>query len=221
MKPLINHKKGIDKMKFDEIAEVPFPDTLVWGEYYEKFCKPLVASLDNRYMLADREDAVEEAFYKLMHKKDRDAYGDNMPRTEKGWFYALRWQARSYLSHMKDRGKLHARYVEEASKELADMFVDGRQGEVGDAEVRSRALALALEILRAEQDISRRDLSIYLAFRMRGENAKVVGVRHGVSSNNATVIKFRIGRILRKHGPRCFERALQKAQAELCMAKAA
>ena len=208
-------------MKFDEIAEVPFPDTLVWGEYYEKFCKPLVASLDNRYILADREDAVEEAFHKLIHKKDRDAYGDNMPRTEKDWFYALRWQARSYLSHMKDRSKLHARYVEEASKELADMFMDGYHGEDGDAEVHSRALALALEILRAEQDISRRDLSIYLALQMRGENAKVVGVSHGVSSNNATVIKFRIGRILRKHGPRCFERALQKAQAELCMAKAA
>ena len=208
-------------MKFDEITEVPFPDTIIWGAYYAKFCKPLVDSLDNRYMLADREDAVEEAFHKLMHKKDRDAYGDNMPRTEKDWFYALRWQARSYLSHMKDRGELHARYVEEASKELAGVFVDGHQGEAVDAEVRSRALVLALELLRAEQDISRRDLSIYLALQMRGESAKVVGVRHGVSANNATVIKFRIGRILRKHGPRCFERTLQRVQAELCMAVAA
>lgn len=208
-------------MKFDEIAEVPFPDTLAWGKYYEKFRKPLVASLDNRYMLADREDAVEEAFHKLMHKKDRDAYGDNMPRTEKNWFYALRWQARSYLSHMKDRCKLHARYVEEASKTLADVLVNGCQGGEGDSEVHSRALVLALDMLREEQDISRRDLSIYLALQMRGESAKVVGVRHSVSSNNAAVIKFRIGRLLRKYGPRCFERALQKVQAELCMAVAA
>ncbi len=208
-------------MKFDEITEVPFPDTIIWGTYYEKFCKPLVASLNNRYTLADREDAVEEAFHKLMHKKDRDAYGDNMPRTEKDWFYALRWQARSYLSHMKDRGEIHARYVEEASKELADVFADGHQGEEEDAKVRFRALVFALELLREEQDISRRDLSIYLAFQMRGESAKVVGERHGVSANNATVIKFRIGRILRKHGPRCFERALQKVQTELYMAVAA
>ena len=80
---------------------------------------------------------------------------------------------------------------------------------------------IALDMLREEQDISRRDLSIYLALQMRGESAKVVGVRHSVSSNNAAVIKFRIGRLLRKYGPRCFERALQKVQAELCMAVAA
>ena len=35
---------------------------------------------------ADREDAVEASFYKLMHKKDASAYDENMPQTESDWF---------------------------------------------------------------------------------------------------------------------------------------
>ena len=32
---------------------------------------------------------------------------------------------------------------------------------------------------------------------------------YGITSNNVDQIKYRMGILLRKHGPRCFERALR------------
>ena len=105
-------------MKLDAVTVVPFPDSAAWAVFYEKFFGPLVNSLNRAYGLADREDAVGEAFYKLMFKKDRDAYA-KVPETESDWFHALRWQARAELSHRRERDERHAKYVEEAAKALA------------------------------------------------------------------------------------------------------
>ena len=88
-------------MTLDAEKIIEFPDFETWAELYAKLKDPLVKRLNSSYSLADREDAVEEAFHKLMHKKDREAYGEKMPRTEAEWFGALRWQARSYLSHLE------------------------------------------------------------------------------------------------------------------------
>ncbi len=134
-------------MKLDSVTVVPFPDAAAFGAMHEKFFELLVNSLNHAYSFADREDAVEEAFYKLMFKKDRDAY-EKEPETESDWFYALRWQARADLSHRRERA----------------------------GEVSGRELAM----------------------------------RYHTTSGNIYVIKCRVGRILRKHGPRCFERALKK-----------
>ena len=176
---------------------------------HEKFFAPLVNSLNHAYSFADREDAVEEAFYKLMFKKDRDAY-EKEPETEKDWFYALRWQARAALSHRRENAECHARYVEEAAKALADVFASGHQGEEMDAEIRSRALARALETLRKEQDISRRDLDIYTSIETGEVTGRELAMRYNTTSDNVYVIKYRVGRLLRKYGPRCFEQALKK-----------
>jgi len=176
---------------------------------HEKFFAPLVNSLNHAYSFADREDAVEEAFYKLMFKKDRDAY-EKEPETEKDWFYALRWQARAALSHRRENAECHARYVEEAAKALADVFSCGHQGEEMDAEIRSRALARALETFRKEQDVSRRDLDIYVGIETGEASGRELAARYRLTSDNVYVIKYRVGRLLRKHGPRCFERALKK-----------
>ena len=196
-------------MKLDAVTVVPFPDSAAFGAMHEKFFEPLVNSLNHAYGLADREDAVEEAFYKLMFKKDRDAY-EKEPETEKDWFYALRWQARAALSHSRESAERHARYVEETAKALADVFACGHQGEEMDAEIRSRALVRALEALRKEQDISRRDLDIYTAIETGAVSGNELAARYNTTPNNVYVIKHRVGRLLRKHGPRCFEGALKK-----------
>ena len=112
-------------MKNYSNKNIDFPTCNVWGELYSKFRKQLMAKLSSYYCLADREDAVESAFDKLMNKKDKDAYGDKMPKTENGWFWALYWQARAYLSHMREHGDVHARYVEEMAKELENVFAPG------------------------------------------------------------------------------------------------
>lgn len=196
-------------MKLDSISVVPFPDSAAWAAFHEKFFSPLVNSLNHAYCLADREDAVEEAFYKLMFKKDRDAY-EKEPETEKDWFYALRWQARAALSHRREREERHAEYVEEAAKALADVFACGHQGEEMDAEIRSSALVRALETFRKEQDISCRDLNIYVAIQTGEASGQELAARYRITSDNVYVIKYRVGRLLQKHGPRHFERALKR-----------
>ena len=196
-------------MKLDSVTVVPFPDYATFGVMHEKFFEPLVNSLNHAYSFADREDAVEEAFYKLMFKKDRDAY-EKVPETESDWFYALRWQARAALSHLRERDERHAKYVEEVAKALADVFACGHQGEEMDAEIRSRALLRALETLRKEQDISHRDLDIYTGIETGEASGRELATRYHTTSDNVYVIKHRVGRLLRKYGPRSFERALKK-----------
>ena len=177
-------------MKLDSVSVVPFPDSAAWAAFYEKFFGPLVNSLNHAYGLADRQDAVEEAFYKLMFKKDRDAYKKE-PGTESDWFHALRWQARAELSHRRERDERHAKYVEEAAKALADVFACGHQG-------------------ADERDISRRDLDIYTGIETGEVSGRELATRYHTTSDNVYVIKYRVGRLLRKYGPRCFERALKK-----------
>ena len=195
-------------MKLDSVTVVPFPDSAAWAAFYEKFFGPLVNSLNHAYGLADRQDAVEEAFYKLMFKKDRDAY-EKEPGTESDWFHALRWQARAELSHRRERDERHAKYVEEAAKTLSDVFACGHQGEEMDAELRSRALVRALEMFRREQDVSRDDLEIYTSITKREATGRELARRYRTTEENVYVIKHRTGLLLRKYGPRCFERALK------------
>ncbi len=92
-------------MKMNATTIIPFPTSDVWGTFYTKFRKPIINMLNGGYCLADREDAVEASFHKLMHKKDVS-------------FWSLYWQARAYLSHLNDRAEVHAKYVERTAKAL-------------------------------------------------------------------------------------------------------
>ena len=128
----------------DHTTIIPFPDKAFWAELYQKSHGALVESV-RRYSqtIADAEDAVEEAFHKLMHKKDMTAYGEKLPQTEADWYWNLHWQARSFLSRIKERVERHSRYVEEMSKALAGIFACGHQGEEMDADIHARALVRA------------------------------------------------------------------------------
>ena len=195
-------------MKLDSNTIIGFPDAEGWANLYKRMSMALVNSLNHYYSFADREDAVEEAFHKLMHKKDPEAYGENMPRTEADWFDHLRWQARSYLSHMKDRSERHAKYVEKAAKGMFGAIA-AVQGMVLDAETRRRALVAAFEILRREQDVSRRDLTVYMGLESGCETVKSVCKMFSITDNNVYQIRFRIKKLLGKYGPDCFRRAIR------------
>ena len=196
-------------IKLDATTIVSYPTPSKWADYYGRFRSSLVNSLNGRYCIADREDAVEEAFHKLMYKKDMAAYGEKVPQTEAEWYWNLHWQARSFLSRITERIERHSRYVEEMSKALAGIFACGHQGEELDADIRARALVRALETFRKEQDVSRRDLAIYVGIETGVATGQELAKRYRLTSNNVYVIKCRIGRLLRTYGPRCFERALQ------------
>ncbi len=201
-------------MKLDSVTVVPFPDSAAFGAMHEKFFKSLVNSLNHAYSFADREDAVEEAFYKLMFKKDRDAYAKE-PETGSDWFHALRWQARAELSHRRERAERHAKYVEEAAKTLADVFACGHQGEALDREIIGRALVRALETLKAVQDISRRNLEIYICRKGFDMPAKEVAAEYNIKVNNVDQIVSRMKALVEKHGPRHFAAAL-RCEGDVC-----
>ena len=186
-------------------------DNTAWAELYGKFRTRLINGLNSNYCFADREDAVEFAFDKLMHRKDVKAYGDKYPRSEKDWLSHLHWQAKSFLSHLKSRFDLHAKYVEVMSKELEDAFIPGLQGIALDSKTRSDALVRALEIFKAEQDISRRDLNVFVLRERLQMPSKKVAARYNLTVENVDVIKHRIGKLLRKYGPDCYSRALRRA----------
>lgn len=133
-----------------------------------------------------------------------------MPRTESDWFYNLYWQARSYLSHMKERGDIHAKYVELAAAELADAFAKGHQGELMDSEIRKAALERAFDMFRREQDISKKDIEIFRALSGRKESGRSLSRKYKISETNVYVIKPRVGRLLNKHAERYFERAIDE-----------
>ena len=195
----------------EKINKKMIPDNEVWTELYTKFHTKLVNSLNSRYCLADREDAVEFAFDKLMHRKDAESYGERLPQTEKDWFWNLHWQARSFLSHMKCRSDRHAKYVETMSKELQGAFTPGFHTDIIDVEGLSENLARALEIFKAEQDVSRRDLDIFVLRQRFQIPSKEIAARYGITADNVDVIKHRIGKLLKKHGPDCYSRALCRA----------
>ena len=196
-------------IKLDATTIESYPTPSKWADYYGRFRSSLVNSLNGRYCIADREDAVEDAFHKLMYKKDMAAYGEKVPQTEADWYWNLHWQARSFLSRIKDRAERHSRYVEEMSKALAGIFACGHQGEEMDADIRSRALVRALETFRKEQDVSRRALAIYVGIETGVATGSELAKRYRLTSDNVYVIKCRVGHLLCKYGPRCFERALR------------
>lgn len=190
---------------------VDYPDESIWAYYYKKFRDQLIAILMHHGpSIFDIEDAVEESFHKLMHKKDRISYGDNMPKTESGWFWGLYWQSRAYLSHLKDRGEVHAKYLERIAVELKDAFADcNEMFRCMDADIRTRALARALGTLKDEQDISRRNFEVYVSSVAGHMGSKEIAAKFGITPNNVDQIKWRVGRLIRKHAPRHFEEALR------------
>ena len=197
-------------MKLNDTIIIPFPTEAVFGEMYAKFAAPLVNQLRHSCnSKADCEDAVAEAFVKLMYHKKPEAYGDNLPETEKSWFWTFYWQARSYLSHLKERFAVHAKYIECVAKMMEDVFACGHQGEAIDEDVNHRALVRALKTLQAEFGISRRNLGIFVCRTADELPSKEVAVRYHTTANNVDQITWRVGRLVRKHGPRHFEAALR------------
>ena len=197
-------------MKLDTTTIIPFPTSDVWGTFYTKFRKPIINMLNGGFCLADREDAVEASFHKLMYKKDISAYGEDMPETESDWFWSLYWQARAYLSHLSGRAEVHAKYVERTAKVLEGAFACGHQGEALDREIIGRALVRALETLKAEQDISRRNLEIYICRKEYDMPAKEVAAKYNIKANNVDQIVSRVKALVEKHGPRHFAAALRR-----------
>lgn len=196
-------------MKFDTRTIVDFPTLAVWGKYYSKFRSELLQML-SRYNPADREDAVEFAFDKLMNRKSKESYGEKVPSTEHEWFWALYWQAKSYLGHKAEHEAVHERYVNKMGGDEDNTLIFGRQGDSLDKETYREALPLALNSLIKEHHLDRQKMEVFIASEVYGESVKMVAEKYGLTENNVYQIKFRVGKILRKYGKKHLFDALKQ-----------
>jgi hypothetical protein len=111
---------------------------------------------------------------------------------------------------MKEHSQIEAKYIEKMSKELEDAFISENQGTFLDAATISRALPLALKLFKKGQDISRRDLNVYLGIAVRKIPGKALAKKHNITAINVYTIKCRIGELLGKYGRKYFQAALKK-----------
>ena len=86
----------------------------------------------------------------------------------------------------------------------------GHQGEALDREIIGRALVRALETLKSEQDISCRNLEIYICRKEYDMPAKEVAAKFNIKANNVDQIVCRVKALVEKHGPRHFAAALRR-----------
>ena len=197
-------------MKLTDIATVAYPTSSDWAQFYGKFREALLNKLRRNCWSQNRcEDAVQEAFCKLMYRKTREDYGDRMPQTEREWFGALYWQARSYLSHLWDRGKTHERCIDLLAPMQDEVFSPDQEIESLDSGLRDRALWGALKAIQKEKGVSPRNFDIYLSRVAYGVPAKEVAKKHGIEPNNVDQIVSRVGKLVRKYFPRYYESAIQ------------
>lgn len=196
-------------MKFDAKSIVDFPTFAVWGKYYSKFRGELLQML-SRYNPVDREDAVEFAFDKLMNRKSKESYGEKVPSTEHEWFWALYWQAKSYLGHKAEHEAVHERYVNKMGGDEDNTLIFGWQGDSLDKETYREALPLALNSLIKEHHLDRQKMEVFIASEVYGESVKMVAEKYGLTENNVYQIKFRVGKILRKYGKKYLLDALRQ-----------
>ena len=84
--------------------EMFIPSLEQWGELYDLWFKPMVASLAVYAPRLDCEEAVHGAFLKVMGLSQNLKLRKPLePRTLNQWYCFVRWHARSVLSHMQER----------------------------------------------------------------------------------------------------------------------
>jgi len=168
------------------------PSREMWGNMYAEFRDKLVASLSRYYSLQDREDAVEEAFHKLMYKKLAESYGNAMPSSAEEWYGNLRWQAKAWLSHQKGRLGVHAKYVDWLVKEIEDSVLpDTRTYTLTDEDHREAIVRCVRKALR-DQDVSYRDVRIFMALAVGLHSTDEIAARYNIKPNHVYQIKFRV-----------------------------
>ena len=69
---------------------------------------------------------------------------------------------------------------------------------------------MCLKLFKKGQDISRRDLNVYLGVAVRKIPGKALAKKHNITAVNVYTIKCRIGELLGKYGREYFQAALKK-----------
>lgn len=174
---------------------------------HAKFAEKITNSLSHWYSHAEREDATEEAFLKVMTSTVSD--DACMTLTDDEWYAKIRSLARGCLSNAIAKGKTRAKYARLAAAEpkVVPWYTDPRKAL--NMKLTSQALARTLELFRKDYHISNKNMDIYLRL-LDGEAGAAVAKDYGITANHAFQIKFRIGKLLQNRGRRYFAQALRE-----------
>jgi len=128
-----NKHNNTDQFIGSSKEETFIPSVLLWSEMYDKWHKKMAASLRNRGSASDCEEAVQDAFLKVMGLHPTLRLSDPLvPKTEGGWYGFVRFQAMGALSHMNERSR---RFAPLKEYKLAEgTFEEDDWGDVDDAD---------------------------------------------------------------------------------------
>lgn len=196
----------IMKLSLDDSADIGILSEKRWGEYFAIWFDRIVEILGKRHERFDREDAVMQAFAKLMA---RGVEWKGAPRSEKDLFGCVLWQARGALSHSYEKKDIEIRHAKNA---VVEGFVGA--GTLSycrmDEEIRYAAAFAAFHELCDEAGMKPRNVDAYCRCYLFGEATDVVAKELGMTANNIHQIKSRIERLLAAKGRKCYLKHRQR-----------
>lgn len=178
--------------------------------FYTKNWEKLVNALNHYYSQADREDAVQSVFVKVMSEFEHKKPEGILPETETELLYYIFNRARAHLSHMRVKRARRARIEIENAEDLAYALGYVRSDDAARTAEYSRALPLALDMAHKDGKVSKRDRKIFLAITTGKETVPSASRRYGVTEGNTYKIVCCVKKVLRddSHGPNYLARAL-------------
>lgn len=180
----MNNPERNDNEKF-----VPTPER--WAEFYAKWLKPLAKSLGNCASRVDSEDAVHQAFLKVMGLSPNLRLTQKLePKTIGQWYGFMRWQARGVLSNMHGKA---SRF-----ESLPDDIVGGGFSNRMDRKFLRRAIRVAAWEACSKRHDADVKYRAFVLFVLKGWSAAEVvdAIPETLNANNLYQICDRIRRDL-------------------------
>ena len=186
------------KLNLDAVTKIQYPTQDTWGKFYQDWNKSLVEGLGNQHDLMDRQDAVSDAFVKLMMRKDKGEYV-HVPETEREWYGCIKWQAKACLSHAYGSRTTREKHHKAAMVEWIANTPVACSCNI-DSEVRAAALYRTLREVCREAGMKKVNVEAYIRWYLNGENSADVALELGTTVQNLHVIRFRVEKLLREKG---------------------
>ncbi len=182
--------------------------------FYTNNWQKLVNALNHYYSQADREDAVESVFVKMVDELRQNGSDASFPKNGIQLFYYIFNRAKARLSNMKAKRARRVQIEMENFEDLAHAFGYFRSNEAAITSKYSRALALALKMARKARKVSLRDLEIFTKLMSGKGTVTSVSRSYGITESNTYRIVCCVKKTLRndKHGPNYLTRALDQIQ---------
>jgi len=194
------------KMVLDSVRHIEMPDSDDWAIYFSQWFEALVDALGAKHDRFDREDAVMQAFLKIMARGEE---WTGAPDTEKELFGCLLWQAKGALSHNYEKKEIETRH---ATSAVADGFFNSGSGARCriDHEIMKNAAFATLQELCELSGMKSKNIDAYRRCYLDCEPTEQVAKELGMTANNIHQIKSRIEKLLKTKGRDCYLKHRQR-----------